>query len=83
VNAYALRMSTPIERIVAEALLLGPEARALVAERLLESLDATPGAELSSAWKDELRKRCEEIDTASVELSDAVEALARAHAAIG
>jgi hypothetical protein len=42
-------MSTPVEKIVAEALSLGPEARAFVAERLLESLDAVTGAELSPA----------------------------------
>jgi hypothetical protein len=76
-------MSTPLEKIVTEALLLGPEARAFVAARLLESLDATPSAELPPAWGEELRRRCQEIDTASVELSDAAEALARAHAAIG
>ena len=75
-------MSTPVEKIVAEALSLGPEARAFVAERLLESLDADPGAELSPAWREELRKRCKEIDDASVELRDAAEVLARANAAI-
>ncbi len=38
-------MKMTAEKIVAEALGLSPQARAFVAERLIESLDADPGAE--------------------------------------
>jgi hypothetical protein len=38
-------MSMTAEKIVTEALGLSPQARAFVAERLIESLDADPGAE--------------------------------------
>ena len=54
-------MSTAVEKIVDEALALTPQARAFIAKRLIESLDAAPGEELSSAWRDELRKRCREF----------------------
>jgi putative addiction module component (TIGR02574 family) len=76
-------MNATIEKIVADALALTPQARAFVVERLIESLDASPGAELSPAWRDEIRKRCREIDEASVELRDVAEVFARAYAALG
>lgn len=54
--------ATAAEKIVAEALSLAPRARAFVAERLIESLDAVSGEELSPAWREELRRRCREMD---------------------
>jgi hypothetical protein len=71
------------EKIVSEALDLSPEARAFVAERLIESLDLSPAAELSSAWRDEIRKRCREVDEGLVQLRDASDVFAKAHAALG
>ncbi len=59
-------MSTSAEKIVAEALGLSPQARAFVAERLIESLDAAPGSELSPAWRAEIQKRCREVDEGAV-----------------
>ena len=70
------------EKIVTEALALSPHARAFVAERLIESLDATPGEELSPAWRDEVRKRCREVDAGVVELREAAEVFSKAHAAL-
>lgn len=75
-------MSMTIAHIVTEALSLSPQARAFVAERLLESLDAAPGGDLSPAWRDEIRKRCQEIDGGAVELRDAVDVFAKAYAAL-
>ncbi|MDA3947912.1 MAG: addiction module protein [Spirochaeta sp.] len=72
-------MSMTAQKIVAEALSLSPQARAFVAERLLESLDTAPGEVLSPAWSDEVRKRCREIDEGEVELRDAAEVFARAY----
>jgi hypothetical protein len=66
-------------RIVTEALSLSPEARAFVAERLLESLDVAPGADLSPAWREEVRKRCREMDEGAVELRDAADVFAKAN----
>lgn len=76
-------MSTTAEKIVAEALNLSPQARAFVAERLIESLDAAPGTELSPAWRAEIQKRCREVDEGAVELRSAAEVFAKAYAALG
>ncbi len=75
-------MSTNVDKIVSEALELAPEARAFVAEKLIESLDAEPMAELSPAWREEIRKRCREIDRGLVELPDAEDVFARARSAL-
>ena len=75
-------MDTTAERIVTEALRLSPQARAFVAERLIESLDALPGGELSPAWRTEIQRRCREVDEGAVELRDAADVFARAYAAL-
>ena len=75
-------MSMTAEKIVAEALSLSPEARAFVAERLIESLDISLGPELSSAWREELRKRCQEIDGGTVELRNAADVFSKAYGAL-
>jgi hypothetical protein len=75
-------MSTAVERIMAEALELPTQARAFVAEKLIESLDADIGEELSPAWRDEVRKRCREIDEGLVDLRRAEDAFAKAYAAL-
>jgi len=75
-------MSTTVDRIVSEALDLPARARAFVAEKLIESLDEDTGGELSPAWRQEVRKRCREVDEHLVELRDAEEVFAKAHAAL-
>ncbi|MBI5142104.1 MAG: addiction module protein [Nitrospirae bacterium] len=75
-------MKTTIDSIMAEVLSLSPPTRALLAEKLIESLDVEPEVVLSSAWKDELRRRCREIDEGLVELQDAEEVFAGAYAAL-
>ena len=76
-------MKTTIDKIVEEVLSLSPQARAFVAEKLIESLDTEPAVTLSSAWRDEIHKRCREIDEGTVELRDAEEVFARGYAALG
>jgi len=70
------------DKIVSEALGLSPQTRAFVAERLIESLDAMPGSELSPAWREEIRKRCREMDEGAVQLRDAADVFAKAYAAL-
>jgi len=72
-------MSTIAEKIVADALALSPQARAFVAERLIESLDATVGGEISPAWREEIQKRCRELDEGLVEVRDAADVFAKAY----
>ena len=76
-------MSTIAEKIVADALALSPQARAFVAERLIESLDATAGSEISPAWREEIQKRCRELDKGLVEVRDAADVFAKACESLG
>jgi hypothetical protein len=75
-------MGISAEKIVSEALGLPPHARAFVAEKLIESLDASPGEEISSTWREEIRKRCREVDASLVELRDVADVFAKAYAAL-
>ncbi len=75
-------MSITAERLVDEALDLPRQARAFVAEKLIESLDETPSSELSPAWKKEIKKRCQEMDQGLVELRCAEDIFTKAYAAV-
>ena len=75
-------MTMTADKIVTEALSLSPQARAFVAEQLIESLDALPGEKLSSDWCVEIRKRCREVDEGVVELRDAADVFTKAYAVI-
>ena len=79
---YNTIMKTSMDTLIAEALSHSPQARAFVAEKLIESLDSEDAVILSSAWKDEVRKRCGEIDEGTAELCDAGDVFARAYAAL-
>jgi hypothetical protein len=76
-------MSMTADKIVSEALDLSPHARAFVAERLIESLDAAPGTEISPAWREQIQRRCREVDEGLVELRDAADVFAKAYATLG
>ena len=76
-------MSTTVDKIVSEALSLPAQARAFVAEKLIESLDAEPDGEISPAWREEIRKRCLQVDEGLVELRDAEDVFDKAHSALG
>ncbi len=76
-------MKTMIDAIITEALSLSPQARAFVAEKLIESLDSEPEVILSPAWREELHKRCREIDAGTVELRDAKDVFACGYATLG
>jgi len=75
-------MNMTAEKVVTEALSLSPHARAFVAERLIESLDAAPGEDISPAWRDEVRKRCREMDEGAVEFREVADVFAKAYAAL-
>jgi putative addiction module component (TIGR02574 family) len=61
-------MSPKAESIMKEALELPREARAQIAERLLESIDFEEPFELSDEWRAELVRRGREIDEGTAEL---------------
>jgi len=75
-------MGLPAEKIITEALQLPTALRALVAERLIESLDVGESGEISPQWQEEVVRRCHEIDTQMTELIPAETVLARAYAAL-
>lgn len=68
------------ERVTRDALALEPEERAALAERLLESLEEHGPAVLSPAWREEFRRRREEIERGEVEAVPAEVVLGRMRA---
>jgi putative addiction module component (TIGR02574 family) len=72
-------MAATINELVSEVLGLPPAARALLAEKLIESLDATAGCELSPEWREEIRRRCGEIQEGTASLHNAEDVFARAY----
>jgi putative addiction module component (TIGR02574 family) len=61
-------MSPKTEKLISEVLHLPREVRAFLAEKLLESLDHNEEFEVSPEWKDEILRRCEELDKGKVSL---------------
>ena len=58
------------QKILEDAMQLEPTTRAFVAESLLESLDFEEDFSLSEEWAQEIRRRCEEIDSGKAVLVD-------------
>ena len=62
-------MTDEASAILKKALALPPEARAAIADSLLESLDASPPDEdVEQAWAEEIKQRVEEVDSGRVQL---------------
>ncbi len=70
-------MPSEIEDLAERALKLPSSARASLAEVLLKSLDYEEDFLISEEWKDEIQKRCREIDEGEVQLIPAEDALAQ------
>jgi putative addiction module component (TIGR02574 family) len=56
-----------VEAILNEALQLPLEERALIAERLISSLEPTPDPSVEAAWQAEIDRRLRELDGNTVE----------------
>jgi len=74
-------MST--KQIIEEALSLPRESRALLAEKLLESLDIGEDFELSPAWREEIQRRCRELDSGEVKPVPAEEVFKKVREKLG
>jgi hypothetical protein len=61
---------------------LPPSLPDLAAETPIESLDAEESPALSAEWREEIRRRCSELDRGTVELLDADAVFAEAHASL-
>jgi putative addiction module component (TIGR02574 family) len=70
-------MSYTVEQIAEQALSLPSDARALLADRLAESLDPLEDATFRDLWMAEARRRIEEIRSGAVKAIPGEEALAR------
>lgn len=59
-------MQTTVEQIAEEALALPSEARALLADRLVESLDPAEDGYIHQLWVKKARRRIDEVRSGSV-----------------
>lgn len=59
-------MTIPVEKIVEAALALPSDARALLADRLAESLDPLTDEQVRAAWADEALRRRDEIASGTI-----------------
>ena len=75
-------MSMTVEQIVDEALGLPSEARALLADRLVESLDPAEDGYVRQLWKEEAMRRRDEVRNGRVQTIPGEEALAQVRRAV-
>lgn len=59
-------MSRSVEEVLAEALNMSPQERAIIAERLIGSLDNQYDSEVELAWQREIQKRISKIENKEV-----------------
>ena len=71
-------MPMTVEQLAAEAMHLPTEARAQLADQLVESLDADELNRLDRLWSTEARRRLDEIIAGKIETIPGEEALAHA-----
>jgi putative addiction module component (TIGR02574 family) len=67
---------TSVVEILRTALELPPDARAMLAGHLLESLDDSEQTEIDAAWSEEIERRIRDIDEGRVKLIPGEEVLA-------
>jgi putative addiction module component (TIGR02574 family) len=77
-------MPMTVEQLAAEALALPADARAQLADQLVESLDAPDTrSQLDELWVAEARHRLEEVRSGNVKTIPGEEAAARVRRAVG
>jgi len=77
-------MTAEVSELLKKALALPVEARAALAESLLESLDEEPVDEgVEAAWSEEIKRRIEEIDSGKVQMIPYEEVRRRLAARLG
>lgn len=76
-------MPMTIDQLAAEALALPSEERALLADRLVESLDSAEANRLDQLWAAEAKRRRNDVRKGSVETIPGDEALARVRRSLG
>lgn len=76
-------MPMTIEQLAEEALALPIEQRALLADRLVESLEGSEVSRLDRLWATEAKRRRDEVRQGRVETIPGDEALARVRRSLG
>ena len=74
-------MNITVEQIAEEALSLPSEARALLADRLVESLDPAEDGYIRQLWIKEARRRIDEVRSGGVATVSGEDAFAQVRAA--
>ncbi|TNC97975.1 MAG: putative addiction module component CHP02574 family protein [Gallionellaceae bacterium] len=74
-------MNITVEQIAEEALSLPSEARALLADRLVESLDPAEDGYIRQLWLKEARRRIDEVRSGEVATISGEDAFAQVRAA--
>ena len=64
---YPIGMPIPVEQLTEEMLALPTDARALLADRLVESLDPLTDDEVRSMWSAEAVRRRDEVRSGAVD----------------
>lgn len=75
-------MTITVEQLAEEALALPSEARALLADRLVESLDPAEDGYVRQLWMKEARRRIEEVRSGGVATIAGGDAFAQVRASI-
>lgn len=75
-------MAIPVEKLAEEMLALPSDARALLADRLVESLDPISDESVRALWVAEALRRLEEVRSGSVKTIAADDVLAEARSLI-
>ena len=72
-----------IDQLAEEALSLSSEARALLADRIVESLDGSELSHIDRVWLSEAKRRRDEVRSGRVSTIPGEEALSRVRRSIG
>jgi len=60
-------MDETVEKIIAQALQKPPKDRAIIADRLISSLDTVRDVDIEIAWQEEIQQRVAEADKGEVD----------------
>jgi putative addiction module component (TIGR02574 family) len=76
-------MSMTVEQLAEEALALSSDSRALLADRIVESLDVGELSDLDRLWGAEAKRRRDEVREGRVETIPGEEAFLKVRRAVG
>ncbi len=62
-----------MDELVNQALALPEKSRAFLAEKLLESLEQDEDFPVTDEWREEIRRRCRELDASDSDTASATE----------